>query len=30
MLEKNGGMDELQLDILNAKVLNHLAEQASK
>ncbi len=30
MLEKNGGMDDLQLDILNAKVLNHLAEQAAR
>ncbi len=30
MLEKNGGMDDLQLDILNAKVLNQLAENAKK
>ncbi|MBS1370298.1 MAG: trigger factor [Lentisphaeria bacterium] len=30
MLEKNGGMDDLQLDILSNKVLNHLAEMATK
>ena len=30
MLEKNGGMDELQLDIMNAKVLNQLVEAATK
>ena len=30
MLEKNGGMDDLQLDMINAKVLNHLAEAAVK
>jgi trigger factor len=30
MLEKNGGMDDLQLDILSNKVLNHLADQATK
>lgn len=30
MLEKNGGMDDLQLDLLNAKVLNQLAEAAVK
>ena len=30
MLEKNGGMDDLQLDILSNKVLNHLADMATK
>lgn len=30
MLEKNGGMDDLQLDLINAKVLNQLAEAAVK
>ena len=30
MLEKSGGMDELQLDILNAKVLEFLAKQAEE
>ena len=30
MLEKNGGMDALQLDILSNKVLNHLADMATK
>ncbi len=30
MLEQNGGMDDLQLDILSNKVLNHLADQATK
>lgn len=30
MLEKNGGMDDLQLDLMNAKVLNLLAEAAVK
>ena len=30
MLEKNGGMDDLQLDLINAKVLNMLAESAAK
>ncbi|MDR0931425.1 MAG: trigger factor [Victivallales bacterium] len=30
MLEKNGGMDDLQLDILCNKVLNRLAEMAGK
>lgn len=30
MLEKNGGMDDLQLDILSNKVLNHLADMASE
>lgn len=30
MLEKNGGMDDLQLDILSNKVLNHLADLATK
>ncbi len=28
MLEKNGGMDDLQFDLINAKVLNQLAEAA--
>ena len=28
MLEKSGGMEELQLDILNAKVLEFLADKA--
>ena len=28
MLEKSGGMEELQLDILNAKVLDFLADKA--
>ena len=30
MLEKNGGMDDLQLDLINAKVLSMLAESAAK
>lgn len=30
MLEKNGGMDDLQLELLNSKVLNFLAESAVK
>ena len=30
VLEKNGGMDDLQLDLMNAKVLNLLAEAAVK
>ena len=30
MLEKNGGMDDLQLDIMNAKVLNQLVDAATK
>ncbi|MPM88740.1 Trigger factor [bioreactor metagenome] len=30
MLEKNGGMDDFQLDILSNKVLNHLADKATK
>ncbi len=30
MLEKSGGMEELELDILNNKVLRHLVEKAAK
>ncbi len=30
MLEKNGGMEDLQLDIMNGKVLDRLAELATK
>ncbi len=30
MLEKNGGMEDIQLDIMNAKVLSKLAEEAAK
>jgi hypothetical protein len=30
MLEKNGRMDQFQLELLNAKVLDKLAEAASK
>ena len=30
MLEKNGGMDDIQLDMLSNKVLNHLAAMATR